>query len=254
MNQLNSNQLTQSIEDLWEFSFSQWQLMNLWRLSGYVLLLLSLFDLVEKLIPLQLMNPVWEFQTLGEIVERVPLPLLGLVLVFYGENYRRVRGEIYLLKFLSWLALFLGVAFWLLIPLGVSNTIRIERQNQEQIVAQVDQSTTQIQQVEEAIERAKTPVEMEALISRLDRQGRSPNIQDSQQLEEVKKQLSDSIAQGEEKMLEQAEATRSNKRITLWKSSVKWNLGALVAGVLFLRIWRGTRWARRSTKKNPSSK
>ena len=139
MNQLNSNQLTQSIEDLWEFSFSQWQLMNLWRLSGYALLLLSLFDLVEKLIPLQLMNPVWEFQTLGEIVERVPLPLLGLVLVFYGENYRRVRGEIYLLKFLSWLALLLGVAFWLLIPLGVSNTIRIERQNQEQIVAQVDQ-------------------------------------------------------------------------------------------------------------------
>ena len=118
----------------------------------------------------------------------------------------------------------------------------------------IDQKKAQLQQVEEAIERAKTPAEIETLISRLDRQGRSPEIQDSQQLEEVKKQLSDSIAQGKEKILEQAESTRSSKRLGLWKSSVKWNLGALVSGVLFIKIWRGTRWARRSTKKSPSSK
>ena len=45
-------------------------------------------------------------------------------------------------------------------------------------------------------------------------------------------------------MIEQAEPIRSQDRLSLWKSSVKWNLGALVSGVLFIRIWRGTHWAR----------
>ncbi len=244
MTQSDINQLTQSVKELRRFSFSQLRSITLWRLIGYVLLVLSLFDLVEKLIPRRLMNPAWELQTLGALVERVPIPLLGLVLAFYGERSWRARWELPLLKFLSWLALLLGVAFLLLIPVGVSNTVRIERQNSEQIAAQIDQQMTQIQKVEDAIEGAKTPAEMEALISRLNRQGRSPDIKDSQQLEQVKEQLSDSIAKGEERMTEQAEATRSSQRLGLWKSSVKWNLGALVSGVLFIGIWRGTRWAR----------
>ncbi len=244
MTQSDSNQLTQSVKELRRFSFSQLRSISLWRLIGYVLLVLSLLDLVEKLVPLRLMNPAWELQTLGALVERVPLPLLGLVLAFYGERNWRARWEVPLLKFLSWLALLLGVAFLLLIPVGVSNTVRIERQNSEQIAAQVDKQMTQIQKVEDAIEGAKTPAEMEALISRLDGQGRSPDIKNSQQLEQVKEQLSDSIAKGEERMIEQAEATRSSQRLDLWKSSVKWNLGALVSGVLFIGIWRRTRWAR----------
>ena len=252
MTKSHSYQLIQSVKELREFGFSQLSSINLWRLSGYVLLGLTFFDLVEKLIPLQLMNPVWEFQTMGELVERVPIPLLGLGLVFYGGKYRRVRGELLLLKFLSWLAWGFGVMFWLFIPLGISSTVRIERQNQKQIVPQVDQPIAEILPVEEAIDKTKTPAEMEALISRLARQGLSPNIQTAQQLEELKKQLLDSSDQGEEKMLEQAEETLSQNRLGLWKSSVKWNLGALVSGVLFIKIWRGTRWARRSIKKNPS--
>ena len=244
MTQSDINQLTESVKELRRFSLSQLRSIALWRLIGYFLLVLALFDLVEKLVPLRLMNPAWEFQTLGVLVERVPIPLLGLVLAFYGERNWRSRWELPLLKFLSWLALLLGVAFLLLVPVGISNTVRIERQNSQRLTAQVDQQMTRIQQVEDVLERAKTPAEMEALISRLDRQGRSPNIKDSQQLEQVKEQLSDSIAKGEERMIEQAEATRSSQRLGLWKSSVKWNLGALVSGVLFIGIWRGTRWAR----------
>ncbi len=49
---------------------------SLFRLVGYGLLVLALFDLIHILIPLQLMNPMWEFQTVGALVERVPVPLL----------------------------------------------------------------------------------------------------------------------------------------------------------------------------------
>lgn len=53
------------------------------RWVGYGLLLLALFDTIEVLTPPQFTNPAWEFQTIGALVERVPVPLLGLVLVFF---------------------------------------------------------------------------------------------------------------------------------------------------------------------------
>lgn len=61
----------------------------LFHVIGYGLLLFFLFDIVDLFFPPRFMNPIWEFQTIGALIERVPLPLIGLVLVFYGEkNYR----------------------------------------------------------------------------------------------------------------------------------------------------------------------
>jgi hypothetical protein len=42
----------------------------------------------------------------------------------------------------------------------------------------------------------------------------------------------------------QAAATQKNQRLALLKRSVKWNLGALISGVLFIILWQGTSWAR----------
>lgn len=85
---------------------------SLFRLVGYGLLVLALFDFIHILIPLRLMNPMWEFQTTGALVERVPVPLLGLMLVFYGETSSRKRWESNLLKFLSWASLLIGLLFF----------------------------------------------------------------------------------------------------------------------------------------------
>jgi hypothetical protein len=45
---------------------------------------------------------------------------------------------------------------------------------------------------------------------------------------------------------------RHEQRLTLFKNTVKWNLGALVAGILFLQIWFRTRWARPPRKHRTS--
>ena len=47
------------------------------RLVGYGLLLITVVNISFLLIPLQLMNPLWEFQTVGAIVERTPFSILG---------------------------------------------------------------------------------------------------------------------------------------------------------------------------------
>jgi hypothetical protein len=50
------------------------------------------------------------------------------------------------------------------------------------------------------------------------------------------------LTQTKQQMQTQYQAKRSNQRISLFKNSVKWNLGALVSGILFIYVWRLTRW------------
>ncbi|NEO32125.1 MAG: hypothetical protein F6K36_17165 [Symploca sp. SIO3C6] len=246
MTQIKNNTLEQTVDELRQFGSSLLSSISLFHLLGYGLLVLALFDLIEMFVPTQFTNSVWEFQTIGGMVERVPVPLIGLVLVFGGEFNGRSRWEVPLLRFLSWFSLLAGILFFLLIPLSIVNTVRIEKQNNVQVTTQIEQQMTQIQQVKDALEQANTKTEMEQLLSRLDSQGRTPEIKDDQKLEEVKEKLSDFIVSGERKIKSQAEDTLSSQRLILLKNSVKWNLGALVSGVLFISIWLGTSWARLS--------
>lgn len=214
------------------------------RWIGYGLLLLTLLDLIETFIPLNLMDAAWELQTIGTLVERVPVPLIGLGFVFLGEKEKRQRWELPLLRALSWLALLIGVLYLLLFPPGFVNAIRIDQQNRQQISAQVGRRMTQIRQFEERLDEAMTVADLEELLGRFDSRDRSFGADDSQQLDAIKEQLATSIAQERARITSQAEATRASQRLGLLKRSVKWSIGALVSGVLFIGIWRGTRWAR----------
>ncbi|MDM9379968.1 HpsJ family protein [Chlorogloeopsis sp. ULAP01] len=244
MTEKSNSKLTQKVDNLQEFSIRFLQSISFSRWIGYGFLLLSSFDLVETLLPLYLMNPLWEFNTLGNLVEHVPVPLIGLVLVFHGNEYWRYRWEIPVLKFLSWFALLLGILFLLLIPLGIVNTIRIDRQNATQINYQVKEQMSQIQQIKDTLARAETKADIEAIGTLIDTQERLFDIKDFRKLEQAKTWLSNFVASFEKKTIMQAEAARYSRRLGLLKRSIKWNLGALVAGVLFIYIWRGTGWLR----------
>ena len=57
------------------------------RLLGYGLLLMAVVDLFFLLIPPQFMNPLWEFQTMGAVVERIPLTLQVFVVVLFSYRH-----------------------------------------------------------------------------------------------------------------------------------------------------------------------
>ncbi len=213
---------------------------SLFRWVGYGLLTLAVLDIINILVPPQLTNPTWEFQTVGALVERVPVPLLALVLIFYEGANLRGKVEKTILKVLSWASLLIGVFYLLLIPLAVSNTLRINNQNNAQVLAQSNQRLSQIQQIKGQLNNA-TPQELNNLLSRLSSQGRAPNIENSG---ELKNQLASEIARAEKSLKTQSEAARANARLALLKNSAKWNLGALISGALFIHIWRATRWTR----------
>lgn len=217
----------------------------LFHLIGYGLLIFVLFDLIDVLLPPRFMDPAWEFQTIGAVVERVPLPLIGFVLVFYGETDSRVKWEPFVLKILSWAALLIGIIFLLIIPLCVSNTVRINNLNNDRITTQASQQMTQIQQVEEQVGKA-TPNDLESLLNRAKAQGSVPDIQNPQ---ELKSRLLAEVNKAEKNLKKKTEVTRKNRRLELLKSTFKWSLGSLLSGCLFICIWQSSRWARVSTKR-----
>lgn len=191
------------------------------------------------------MNPTWEFQTIGALVERVPVPLSGMGLVFYGENDFRATWEGLPLKFLSWVSLIAGVSLVLLAPLLLVDNLRINDQINYQMNAQISQQMSQIGELEQQIAQATTTKDINSVVTRLNIQGVPADIKNSQQL---KSRLVTEITQAKETVRPKAEAAWAERRFALVKNFVKWFLKALVSGTLFGYIWHYTRWARRGSR------
>lgn len=201
-------------------------LFPLFRVAGYALLALSLLDIINILIPPGFTNPAWEFQLVGNLVERSPVPLLGIVLVLVGENNFRI------FQFLSRASLVAGILFLLLLPLAINSVWRIEQQSNQQLI----QQTAQLQYFRSQISQATTAQQINDVLTRLNPQANTPEIKNPQQF---KDQLLEKIATAEKRMKTQA-ANENNSNFNLNKSAVKSSLGSLISGAFFLMIWRKT--------------
>lgn len=218
---------------------------SLVRHIGYCLLVLALLDLITLLIP-PAMNPVWRFQTMGAIIERVVVPLVGLLLVFYGEADLRWGWEERLLKILSWSALLVGILFLLLAPLLILDGLRVDDQISYQVNTKVSQQSSQLTQIENQINRATTPKDILIVTARLNIQRLPADIKNIQQL---KSRLLVEIAKAKGAVRPKTEAAAANQRLSLIKTAVKWFLGTMVTGSVFIYIWRNSRWARVNSRR-----
>jgi hypothetical protein len=220
-----------------QFGFTEESSIGVLRAIGYGLLVLALFDWVEIFAAPNFMNPAWEFQTIGALVERIPVTFIALGLIFYGEMRSRAKWEYPTLKLLSWLTLLLALIFFLMVPLGIADTVRLSKQATTQITAASTQQINQAEKLEKELNQA-TPEEINNLLKQ---RGASLN---GKKPEEFKGELLSKVSQAKAGIKEQAKTAQSTKGFNLIKTSVKWNLGALVASVLFVSIWKGTRWIR----------
>jgi len=214
------------------------ELINLWRLIGYGLLLLTFLDIIEIFVPPNFMNPNWEFQAMGRLVNQVGVPLIGILFVFSGKLAKRAKWEPRILFFLSHSTLLVGLLFILLVPLGIINTIRLYNSNIDQINTDYNQKVIQANQVEQQFRQA-SPLYIDNFLKR---QGRSI---DGKNPQELKDQILSELTQAKQQIKRQTKANKSAITWTLLKNSVKWNLGALISAALFISIWKGTLWARK---------
>ncbi|MEH1780011.1 MAG: HpsJ family protein [Nostoc sp.] len=226
--------LTKSVETIQPLL----ELINLWRLLGYGLLLLAFLDIIDIFVPPSFMNPNWEFQTIGRLVNQVTVPLIGILFVFSGKLAKRAKWEPRILALLSHLTLLVGLLFILLVPLGILNTIRLYNSNIDQFNINYNQKVTQANQVEQQFSQA-SPTDIDNFFKR---QGRSI---DGKNPEELKNQVLSELTQAKQQLKRETEANKSSTTLALFKNSMKWNLGALISAALFMSIWKETLWARK---------
>ena len=212
------------------------------RLVGYGLFLMAVIDFINLIIPLQIMNPAWELQTSGALVERIPVTLLGIALIYYGEGNNRVPIEKITLKWLSWLCLILGIIFLLLIPLSISNSIRFYHSQNAKITLQINQ---RVEPMNKFKNRLKSADSLEQIKNTLQLQSRRRiNIPPHVDADNLKSNLLDNINKQEKTLQTKAKKMRSKKVYNIIKNCIKWNLGSLISACVFLFIWKNTLWAR----------
>lgn len=207
------------------------------RLVGYTLLALSLLDLLGIFIPPRFLDPAWEFQLVNQLVERVPVPLLGLVFVLIGEQSFRI------FRILSWTSLIAGILFVLLVPLAISSAWRIEQQNSFELT----QRTAQIQQLRNQLNAATTPTDINRVLSSLNPQGAPVALKNPQ---EAKRQVLTKLAQAEQVAQTQA-ASRAGNSLNLLKTAIRLVLGSLISAAVFLTIWNKTLKVIKASKPKP---
>ncbi len=245
-NPFQKNRFANKGQELQQFYFSAFRSASLFHWIGYGLLLYVGLDLVAIFYPSYFGDPSWQFQTLGQLVERVPVPLLGLLLVFFGERKPRISWEFPLLRVLSWMTLLSGLLFLLAIPLGIMDTIQLDTLSQEQINLKVDQQLAQVQQVESQVQKSTSSSRMIALAQRynLDEIDIPQTSGAEIEIEDLRSQLADALAQRQQVIESNREEKLVGQRNRLLKQSVKWNIGALIASLLLIGLWKGTNWAR----------
>jgi hypothetical protein len=209
------------------------------RLIGYVFLILTVLDLVETFYPPSIKDPHWLLPVMGLLVERAFAPLIGVVLVFWGAAEFRGPWERQIVRIISWLTLLVSLLYMLLIPLGISSSIRIDKQNNEQIMAQYRQGTTQLNQVRNQLDLASDK-DMKGLLDTLKKQSQFQ----VNSVEELRTKLPEQLDKSLEMLANQALNEKTQQRKKLLKNIVKWGIGALVIATAFLLTWRATKWAR----------
>lgn len=214
---------------------SQWRSTFLLRMTGYVLLILSVLDIVSLLIPPQFLDPTWHFETIGRLVSRAPVPLIGFVLIFYGGMRYRQRLEKLLLRPLAILGLVFGLVMLLLAPLAIMDGLRVHHENRLNYAEQVAQQEQTFAAYRTRFEQT-SGANVAALARSLNLNVPITLEQDGDALkEDVLGQLSNLQATA----LKQAQTSRRQKKWTVIKNIVKWAAGAILSGFCLLYLGRG---------------
>jgi hypothetical protein len=226
---------------------NEWASVAIFRLVGYSLLLLALFDALSIFLPLQLNNLPWMFQSTGTVIERVPLLLIGFVLVFAGEGNIRQTWERLLLRVLSWISLGLGILFLMTIPLLLNAAVQMSTLTDAQVTAQAERQSSQLQKVVEQVNQAG-PKDLDSFLDSVNQQTNAEAQIKNPQL--LRQKLLTEVGEAKKSLQVQAESARSEQRAFLLKEAVKWNAGSLVAGGVLIRLWQSSQWARRKQRVN----
>ena len=211
------------------------------NLVGYIVLTVVLINYAFLFTSPQFGNSNWVHSTAGNLIESGWGILLGFLFIFYRRDQDIVKPkEILVLKLISWLALLIGIGYFLLAPLIIGNAFRINRANKAQVLSQVDAANSQVKLYSQQLDKASDR-QLAAVLKNYQQKAPELKINSEQQLKEtLSKQVREKQQQAENTLRKNLKVQKKG----LFKTTAKWSMTATLTGMCLMLIWKYTAWAR----------
>ncbi len=203
---------------------------------GMALVIFSLIQYVGILFPFDLGNVEWEFTVIGRMIDNSLTPILGMALFFFGRTVILPWWRLAGIRVLTWLALILAIVYAALIPLTVTDTLRLNTEMKSKIIAAENESKSSLAKVREALDGATTMEELTILTNVLNltpsmavRQEQMP----ADSFIERREWLWETIRFNQKEMLNQAFAFYKSDKVTLIKDAARMLLGSVIMSGLY---------------------
>lgn len=196
------------------------------HLLGYVILSFTVLDYLVILTSLDLSDSTWKLDTIGKIIEQSYISLLGFILIFFrSPEYFIKQNQLRIISRLSKVALYLGIIYFLFVPLVIINSTEIININKTKINIYLDSLD-------------KNSIDNSSIKNNLNLNlDKFPSNKKQEQLN-IEIDLTEELTKEKVK-----EKLVKNKNFIL-KMTLKWLIGTVIAGASFIQIWRYTKWAR----------
>lgn len=208
---------------------------------GYIILTIVLINYAFLLVSAQFYDSNWIHTTAGNLIESGWGILLGFLFIFYRREQNIVKPkEIFVLKLVSWLALAIGIGYFLLAPLIIGNAFRIHRSSKAQVTNRIDLANSQVKLYSQQLDRA-TDRQLASVLKNYRQKAPELTINSAQQLKET---LSEKAQQKQQQAATQLRKEFKIEQKNLFKTATKWSAIATLTGMCLMLIWKYTAWAR----------
>lgn len=212
------------------------------RWVGWLLLVLAGFDYLGLFYDLELANAASELRTIEQFVDRVPVPLLGMVLIFWGGTYGRSTAGLFVLKGLSVVCLMMGMGMVLMTPLAVVDSQRVQQEQFQQIQKQQQAFEQNWSNARDRLQAAESPEALKDWFESVSQ--RTVAIDTPKQAETFKSRGGIMMQQLREQQMAKISEAYEKNRWKSWLRSLRLGAGSLLGGSLFIFLYFTTRWAR----------
>ena len=214
--------------------------IKLFRFTGGLLLAFFLIETFSSLVDLRLRDPASELRFASQMTDRIPLALLGLVLLLCHPRFLRKKIESSALRILATLPLVLAVGYLLLIPLTMFAAANFFRNATFGLAQQVEEQVKKVRAVRDATLNL-SPEEQQAMVDRYNQANPKKQAVD---VPGFLNTLNEEVRSSEARLEQERRKVMGTQQKNLYGAQLVQSLKILAGATAFFFLWRLTAWAR----------
>ena len=210
---------------------------------GYGLLVLFALDMAQAIAAYRPFRPEDDQALALQVVERIAVPLVAYVLIFWWESPGASRFELRIRKLLSIFCVFFALACVAVSVMAVQSGIRLHAATVAVLERQDRERTGNLQRLAADLPGMPGP-RVQGTYQELLRRGLGPLSATLPPIEEMRAQIAAAIPVAIEASHGTYQQALSQARRTQFLVSAKYCIGGVISALLFLLIWDATAAAR----------